>query len=383
MPTLSSTPDDVRIERPSVTVLPGSAWPQVAPTWRRLAQGSACSIFLTAEWIECWLQVFRNGVRAKILMVNDKHEPIGCSLTVRNRAGLIPVSRMWLNASGESSKDTTYIEYNGVVARLGLEQTVAEAIAEHIAKERWDELNLSGFPEDAIYETFRNGVRAEQLTETRHPAPYVDLAAIRKSGLSYANFHTGKNGKKLRENLRYYSAYGDFKVCVADDVASALEMLTELGALSRKRWDKAAKRSIFCSTKFVEFHRLLIQKCFYLGWIQLIRVMAGEQVIGVVYNFVYRGKVLFYQCGYSYPEDKRLSPGRAALSLVIQHCLDAGHDDFDFLSGEVKYKEWLATGSRTMVWSTLRRKGLRTRVLDALRRIKSMTAAPASERKIS
>ena len=76
---------------------------------------------------------------------------------------------------------------------------------------------------------------------------------------------------------------------------------------------------------------------------------------------MYRGKVYFYQCGYQYIDDKRLSPGSVSLSQVIQHCLEMGYADFDFLSGDAKYKEWMSTGSRHLTWIIFRRNGLKLR----------------------
>jgi CelD/BcsL family acetyltransferase involved in cellulose biosynthesis len=367
--TMHATPPSVGSEKLNVTVFPTSVWPDIAPVWRDLVRTSKCSVFLTAEWIEAWLEVFGRDLCPKILMFRSDQEPVGICLLVRNRAGLVPVKRIWLNAAGEPSEDTTYIEYNNVVARAGWETPVSEAAAKYIERETWDELFLTGFANGTTYDILKNSVGAARLTEKHHPTHYVDLAAIRKAGVSYVNFLTGKSGKHLRENLRYYAASGTLAIKSAQDVPEALAMLDELAELSRKRWAEAARRSIFCSSRFVAFHRLLIGKCFDLGRIQLMRVTAGEQVIGVVYNLVHLRKVCFYQCGYSYSAEKRLSPGRATLALVIQQCLNAGYDDFDFLSGESKYKESMATGSRSMVWATLSRGGVKLRVLDALRRI--------------
>ena len=102
----------------------------------------------------------------------------------------------------------------------------------------------------------------------------------------------------------------------------------------------------------------------------MLRISAGQQTIGVLYNLIHRGKVYFYQCGYLYTSDKRLSPGRVALSLAIQYCLDAGYDDFDFLSGQGKYKEWMSTDSRSLVWATFKKPLRRLRLLHAIHRIK-------------
>jgi CelD/BcsL family acetyltransferase involved in cellulose biosynthesis len=121
----------------------------------------------------------------------------------------------------------------------------------------------------------------------------------------------------------------------------------------------------------VAFHRSFIRKTFPLGTVQLLRVMAGSNTVGLVYNLVHRGKVYFYQCGYNYTADRRLSPGTVSLALVIQYCLDRGFLEFDFLAGEAPYKASLSTGSRSLVWATFRRPGPRVWAYGVARGLKN------------
>ena len=104
-------------------------------------------------------------------------------------------------------------------------------------------------------------------------------------------------------------------------------MLNDLAELNQRRWSGQGSASAFASPRFLAFHHNLIRKCFSAGAIQLLRVSAGAQTVGVLYNFVYRGKVYFYQCGFHYTGDRRLSPGRVTLAMAIQYSLDAGLED--------------------------------------------------------
>lgn len=359
-----------QVALPTVTSYPASAWPMVAPIWSELVAASQCSFFLTREWIESWLEVFGPSLRPSILLMEDAERVVGACLLVRNRRGLLPFDRIWLNASGEKPNDTTYIEYNNCLSLPGWEVPVADALAERLRAENWDELVLAGFSEGCVLERIKREFPALRREEVRHPAYYVDLATIRRSGMGYSNFLSGKNGKHLRQNLRYYSALGPLRVEVASGAPRALSMLEELAELSRKRGSDLRRRSIFASRRFLAFHSILIRKCLPMGGIQIARVTAGEYTVGLVYNLIRHRKVYFYQCGYAYSSDKRLSPGRVTLSLVIQHCLDAGYDDFDFLSGESKYKESMSTGSRTVVWARLYGHGVKSRILEKLHRMR-------------
>jgi CelD/BcsL family acetyltransferase involved in cellulose biosynthesis len=109
-------------------------------------------------------------------------------------------------------------------------------------------------------------------------------------------------------------------------------------------------------------------------------VSAGEETVGVLYNFVYRGKVYFYQCGFHYTEDRRLSPGRVTLAMAVQYCLDAGLDDFDFMAGESSHRKELSTGVRNLVWAEFRKRSLKLAVLDRLRQAKRRMAGKGARR---
>lgn len=128
---------------------------------------------------------------------------------------------------------------------------------------------------------------------------------------------------------------------------------------------------MFASAAFMEFHQRLITNHFASGLVQIVRLSAGSEDVGLIYNLVHRGKVYFYQCGYAYGSDKRLSPGTLAVSQVIEHCLAEGFEEFDLLSGGSGYKARLATGSRTLVWARFRRPGLRCQAITLLRRAKT------------
>jgi CelD/BcsL family acetyltransferase involved in cellulose biosynthesis len=277
--------------------------------------------------------------------------------------------RLSFNASGEPLTDTTYVEFNSLVTEPGAEDPIVQALVRYLRKAKWDELALLGFSPGAAYHSIKTAFGDLTCEEVIHPSHYVDLALLRSSGRTYEAALTTRTRKHLRQNIRYYLDQGPVSVEAASDISTAFRMFEELGQLSKKRWTEKRRRSIFSSSRFVQFHREFISKCFNRGMVQMLRVTAGERIIGVLYNLVYLRKVYFYQCGFNYGSDRRLCPGRVALSQAIQYSLDAGHDEFDFLSGESQYKESLSTASRRLAWLTLRKTGLRPRLAKTLSRL--------------
>src|SRR5262249_52886531 len=142
-----------------------------------------------------------------------------------------------------------------------------------------------------------------------------------------------------------------------------------LADLNQMKWARRGLAGAFASARFRGFHRALVTRSFQHGTIQLLHVLAGDETVGLLYNFVYRGKVYFYQSAFSYAEDNRSSPGTVTLYHAVRHCLDAGLEEFDFLAGADSYKKSLSTNSRQLVWTVFRKPKLKFHALGCLRRL--------------
>jgi CelD/BcsL family acetyltransferase involved in cellulose biosynthesis len=355
----------------SVSVHHRSAWPSIAPVWSELAAASPnCSVFLTEAWIGTWLEVYGPDLDPSILVFGSAGEAVGACLLVRTsqNQALLQVNRISLNASGEAAAETTYIEFNDLLCRAGWEERVAEAAARHILQQEWDELALDGFCNGRCYEVFQRVFGGLDSQEVWKPSYFVDLAAIRRSGIEYEMALSGSTRWQLRRKTRHFEAIGPLRLEEAQDPAAALTMLDELAGLNRSRW-AAREGTAFVSPRCVEFHRELIRRRFPQRGVQLLRLTAGPQIVGLMYNLVHRGKVYFYQAGFQYSGDRRVSPGTVSFSQAIRHCLSQGFDDYDFLAGEARYKRSLSTGSRSLVWAVFRKPTLKLRTLNRLRRI--------------
>jgi CelD/BcsL family acetyltransferase involved in cellulose biosynthesis len=353
-------------------ILSWSDWPAIAPVWSRLvARASRSSFFLTEPWIGAWIETFGPHLKPSILLLESAGEPVGaCILSLTTPKLLrIPVRGLALNATGETSEHTIYSEYNDLVCVEGYENLLAQAVRSHASNYRWDEVLLNAFTPGPGYESLKQAFSGLDTQERRQPCYYVDLAAIRRQGLTYQAALSSANRYHVRRKLRYQSESGALRLDAACNSDCALNMFEELARLSRRRWESRRRECIFDSDLFVAFHRRLIARCCPHGGVQLLRVTAGGHVVGVVYNLVHQGRVYFYQCGYGYTSNQRLSPGTVALAMSIQYCLDAGFQDYDFLSGHAAYKHSLSTGSRDLVWAVFRRPGLKLRVLDRLARL--------------
>jgi CelD/BcsL family acetyltransferase involved in cellulose biosynthesis len=93
------------------------------------------------------------------------------------------------------------------------------------------------------------------------------------------------------------------------------------------------------------------------------------------YFYKFRDRVFLMQGGFD-PDYSRLKPGQVLLGHIIETAIGEGHCVLDFLRGDHRYKDELATGARETVYVTAFRAragalvyGTRRLALPALRAV--------------
>ncbi len=145
-------------------------------------------------------------------------------------------------------------------------------------------------------------------------------------------------------------------------------MFAELVELHQRTWTVRGKPGAFSSARFRRFHERIIERGLPRGEIQLIRVSAGADSIGVLYNLCCSGHVAYYQSGLRYEADQKLKPGLVCHALAVERALQEGFDEYDFLAAANeegnRYKQSLCNATRELGWLTFRRESVRTRAAD-------------------
>jgi CelD/BcsL family acetyltransferase involved in cellulose biosynthesis len=352
-------------------------WPRVASTWSRLFQRSPyASFFLSPEWVESWLEVFAARLDPKILVFHGGDEAAGACLLVHRteRVGPFWVRRVYLNTAGEEEADSPCIECNNLLCLAGAERAVAAALRDHLLPSGWDELVLPGFAPGPPLKAMEEILPELDRVRSVRPCRYVDLESLRESGVAYGTALRQPTRKHVRQYTRCYEARGPLQVRVAGETREALEMLEELAALHQQAWNRRGRPGAFASPLFSAFHLALIGRGVSRGTVHLLRVTAGDDTVGLLYNFLHAGSVAFYQCGFRYADDRRLHPGMVALAQAITYYQCRGLREFDFLAGDGEYKRLLSTHQRELFWATFRRRSLKWRTIGTLRRAKRRLA---------
>jgi CelD/BcsL family acetyltransferase involved in cellulose biosynthesis len=290
---------------------------------------------------------------------------------------VLPSRELHWNQTGHRDIDEICIEYNGMV-HDGQPPPFDEILAR--LPVRWDEIYLQALDADGPVARAATAAPAglRLRVDRRVPSPMVDLAKVREAG-DYLKLLGGSTRSQIRRAQKLYAARGKLALEVASSPAHARAIFDELVALHRRSWSERGEAGAFLPWVH-RFHQRLIETRFASGENQLLRVVAGDTTVGCLYNFVWQGEVSFYQSGLGYETDGRLKPGLVCHALAVEHDARAGHRWYDFLAGESRYKQSLATDARALVWLRLQRPRLRFELEDAARAVRDQLRAHRARR---
>jgi CelD/BcsL family acetyltransferase involved in cellulose biosynthesis len=349
-------------------------WPKIEPIWKDIDQASPYSSFyLSPDWTSAWIEIFGERLQPQILVFKSSELSVGACLLVGadERRGPFRVRRLYLNSGGGNPSDRTLMEFNSLLCREGWENSVAAALWQHLRTLSWDEFVVEGVVPGRALDALRSCAGAALKYELRQvPSLYVDLRDLRCHGPKYEHWLSANTRAQLRRSLKLYARSGPIRTEIAPDLVTAQQFFAEMRALHQQRWTKKGETGAFARGLRLDFHRALIRRAFANNGIQMLRVSAGGQTIGILYNFVRDGKVYFFQSGFRYEPEKHLKPGLVTHACAIQHCVAAGYCDYDFLAGDARYKRSLARKSRDLAWVTFARPSIKLALIGLLRSMK-------------
>jgi CelD/BcsL family acetyltransferase involved in cellulose biosynthesis len=186
--------------------------------------------------------------------------------------------------------------------------------------------------------------------------------------------------QQLRRSIRDYEQFGALRIDEAETVDKAQSYFTSLRELHIRSWTQRGKPHSFRHGFFEKFHRALIGSGIPDGSIQMLRITAGDDAIGYLYNFRRGKRIYAYQSGFD--TRKRLRPGYVCHALAIAHNAARGAETYDFLAGDNRLKQSFADSHYVMSWCTYRQRKLRFQAemiaWSAASRIAALRPAPST-----
>jgi CelD/BcsL family acetyltransferase involved in cellulose biosynthesis len=343
---------------PAVTLTPVTDWVALGERWRQFESRADASFFQGWSWIGCLAPERYDDP----MLLEAQRDGRTVALGLFNRRRGWPFDTLWLHETGLPQLDTVFIEHNGLLidAACGAGdddalRTACLAAARHARLPR----------QSPGRRLILNGVDAADLRAaaaigtvsglTTRQAPALDLAALLRNGLGHEEVLSANTRAQLRRSLRGYATLGTLFARCAADPAEAHGFLDELARLHQATWQRRGHAGAFAEPHFTRFHHTLIDRALPHGEVELWRIGAGAAVIGYLYNFQHRGRILAYQSGFDYGllADRRAKPGLTCHHLVIEKSLTAQRICYDFLAGDDRYKRSLSDAATTLHWLTL------------------------------
>jgi CelD/BcsL family acetyltransferase involved in cellulose biosynthesis len=331
--------------------------PHVERIWQSLEAHAQPSYFLSWGFIQNWLAALPAEELPSLAVIADRGEPAGAFFLAQRRVRrnlLMTSNALYFNATGSPRYDELGIEHNGMLTAPGARRSLSGVL--DMLPGEWDELFLPAVDRYAFDDlgaaSSPLATRYKVRLEREVLAPFIDLDTVRTVDGGYDALLPTSTRTQLQ---RARSLLGSVDLEVAMDERHAMDIYGELLRLHARRWASRGMRGAFADSWVERFHRSLIQDRLRHGEIQLMRIRSGATTLGCFYNFVYRGRVVFYQCGLATFDDTSIKTGYLCHAAAIEYNALAGHSFYDLLGGQAKYKENLATGSNRRVWLRVQR----------------------------
>ena len=341
-----------------------------ADIWSDLLAVSEHSFFLSLGWMRTWIQSLPGTITPLLVVGYYGARPEIAFFIARQRKvrwGLFHQECAYLNSSGDAELDSLMIEYNKPLVRPG--NHIPNSLFVNEIFVDIDEFTFPGCTHSLDIDRYFG--RDFLIEETgRQPSHYVDLDAIRENGGTFLMTVSANRRRQHKKAIRDLQALGEVSITEAQSREQACTMLDDLAALHQAEWQSRGEPGAFASEYFRRFHKRLIVDRFAAGEIQMLAVTVGDKALGYLYNFVYNGEVLFYQCGFNYEEFSRFRPGFTCHVLAIEHNLKLANCRYNFLAGDAQYKKSLSTDSDELIWYRVNRKSTAAHIERLLALIK-------------
>jgi CelD/BcsL family acetyltransferase involved in cellulose biosynthesis len=297
--------------------------------------------------------------------------------TLRRPHGLFSSRVLALNQSLAPQWDQVFVEFNGFFdAPSSCFPTLfAQALSELQDDPDWEEFRLPGLrlpdAEHARRLAGLHGLRARTLDQ--RPAWHRQLAEDRQAGSILAGLSANTRQQIRRSRRALETSYGPLRLMGADSAGQAQQWFDAMAPWHRQRWSPegaASGSSGFDNPSFVRFHRELIERAFAQGQIRLWRVLSGDRIIAMLYNFRVADTEAFYLGATDPALDPAMRPGLVAHQCAMDQCLSEGLSVYDFMAGDSQYKRQLSNRKEELLWLVLQRPRLKFRLEDALRALR-------------
>lgn len=328
---------------------PSKKW--LEKVWIDLESRSDSNFFLSWLWIGSWLDCFVDNFT--VIEAKKSGITVGLGIIVTKPCALGSDKfrvKHYLHRTGVHEEDQIWIEYNDFL--ISTEQTDEIRYAMCSCIYYWlgksDALIIGASEPEKFNYMNELGLSERKIWETNNY--YLELAPLRDDGKSVLESIPRNSRYQINRSLREYQKIGEVTVNKMNSAEEALDLLKLAKPYHLARWGEGRTGSGLANPKFVLFHQMLISRGLQLGLIELNHIKAGDETIGIVYNFKYKNIIYFYFCSMNYSHNSpHFKPGLVSHYLLIEKAIAEGADVYDFMGGVARYKSTFANKQGKLV----------------------------------
>jgi CelD/BcsL family acetyltransferase involved in cellulose biosynthesis len=320
--------------------------------WENLQKDAAVtSVFESFDWQHLWWTHYGKGAPLKLLVATSGGSVVGILPLWIHTIEMLrwPVRVLRFVGSGGD----TFPDDLGPILAKGRESEVARALAEAVVRlQGWDVLLLQDMnPQNAftpIMESVAKNAWMYCDTGRSERIAFMELPPTWDGWLG--SLHRDKR-YKIKNIRKKCNAAHPTRFFAWDDPATLDQGVDRLIALHHKRWEQAGQSHAFSSPEYKDFHRAVMKATMARDRLRLYCLELGGEIRAMYYFYKFRDRVYLMQSGFD-PDFGAVKPGQVLLGHIIESAIGEGHKILDFLRGDHRYKDELATGERETVYLT-------------------------------
>ncbi len=360
----SEPPVPVRME-----FLDGSRRNEAMTLWRDLeARLPTRRLTCSFLWTNTWLTHYGLRVPHQFALGRRGDELIGLCLVTESLDapyGPLAIRTAHIGTAGERDEDSVCVEHNTLLVRSEDQPDFNTSLKRALMLQgRYDAVAWDGFdPLDLPQES----TASPGWQVVVKPTFYFDLNKARESGVEPITLLGNSTRKGIRQNLR---DVGAVQVDWSETADEAEASLAELVQMHQARWKSAGEPGAFASPAFQGFHREMVRQLAPLGLAAVVRVRAGQVVIGSILIYFDQNRALVYQAGWSATHPAGKSLGLISDYCCLCECLRRGFDAYDFMAGDSIHKRRMTTDQGRLAWAVSRKASWKFQAVERLRSAK-------------
>jgi CelD/BcsL family acetyltransferase involved in cellulose biosynthesis len=330
----------------------GNEFASLAGEWEKLqSDADPTSVFAGFEWMYLWWKTYGKGKPLRLLVARENNRIVGLLPLYIDTLKMLkfPVRCLRLIGTGGD----TFPDYLGPVLAKGREKEVSRALAKAVLQLRgWDVLLLHDMnPALAFVSEMTEAAKTaymQPLIGRSERIAFMELLPSWDAWLGAMHRDKRYRIKNIRKKI---NAAHPTKFFVWKDEKTLDQGIDRLIWLHNKRWEQAGQQHAFSTNDYRDFHRALMHALLKRDQLRLYCLELSGQIVAMYYFYKFRDAVYLMQSGFD-PDFSDVKPGQALLGYIVENAMVEGNKVLDFLRGDHRYKDELATGERETVYLT-------------------------------